>query len=70
MRRMKVWTPTGKGWWGELGPWDGHVYTIHTMPNPDSILKSRDVTLPTIKAMAFPVVVYGRESWTIKKADH
>ena len=42
--------------------------------NPDSILKSRDITLPTkippIKAMVFPVVMYGCESWTIKKAEH
>ena len=42
------------------------------MPNLDSILKSRYITLPTkvriIKAMVFPVVVYGCESWTIKKA--
>ena len=40
------------------------------MSNLDSILKSRDITLPTkvrlVKAMVFPVVVYGRESWTIK----
>ena len=40
----------------------------------DSILKSRDITLPTkvrlVKAMVFPVVVYGCESWTIKKAEH
>ena len=40
----------------------------------DSILKSRDVTLPTkvhlVKAMVFPVVMYGCESWTIKKAEH
>jgi len=44
------------------------------MTNLDSILKSRDITLPTkvclIKAMAFPVVIYGCESWTIKKAEH
>ena len=44
------------------------------MTNPDSILKSRDITVPTnvrlVKAMAFPVVMYGRESWTIKKAEH
>ena len=43
------------------------------MTNLDSILKSRDVTLPTkvrlVKAMVFPVVVYGCESWTIKKAE-
>ena len=42
--------------------------------NLDSILKSRDVTLPTkvrlVKAMVFPVVMYGCESWTIKKAEH
>ena len=44
------------------------------MANLDSILKSRDITLPTkvhlIKAMLFPVVMYGCESWTIKKAEH
>ena len=43
------------------------------MTNLDSILKSRDITLPTkvhlVKAMVFPVVVYGCESWTIKKAE-
>ena len=42
--------------------------------NRDSILKNRDVTLPTkvhlVKAMVFPVVMYGCESWTIKKAEH
>ena len=44
------------------------------MTNLDSILKSRDITLPRkvhlVKAMAFPVVMYGCESWTIKKAEH
>ena len=44
------------------------------MTNLDSILKSRDITLPTkvclMKAMVFPVVMYGCESWTIKKAEH
>ena len=44
------------------------------MANLDSILKSRDITLPTkvclVKAMVFPVVMYGCESWTIKKAEH
>ena len=44
------------------------------MTNLDSILKSREITLPTkvclVKAMAFPVVMYGCESWTIKKAEH
>ena len=42
--------------------------------NIDSILKNRDITLPTevhlVKAMVFPVVMYGCESWTIKKAEH
>ena len=45
-----------------------------TMTNLDSIIKSRDITLPAkvhlVKAMAFPVVMYGCESWTIKKAEH
>ena len=45
-----------------------------TLTNLDSILKSRDITLPTkvrlVKAMVFPVVMYGCESWTIKKAEH
>ena len=44
------------------------------MTNLDSILKSRDITLPTkvrlVKAMVFPVIMYGCESWTIKKAEH
>ena len=45
------------------------------MTNPDSVLKSRGITLPTkvriiVKAMVFPVVMYGCESWTIKKAEH
>ena len=44
------------------------------MTNLDSILKSRDITLPTnvclVKAMVFPVVMYGCESWTIMKAEH
>ena len=44
------------------------------MTNLDSILKSRDITLPTkvhlVKAMIFPVVMYGCESWTIKKPEH
>ena len=56
-----------------------HEIKIHVflgskaMTNLDSILKSRDITLPkkvcTVKAMVFPVVVYGRESWAIKKAE-
>ena len=44
------------------------------MTNLDSIFKSRDITLltkvPLVKAMVFPVVMYGRESWTVKKAEH
>ena len=44
------------------------------MNNLDSILKSRDITLPTkvclVKAVVFPVVMYGYESWTMKKVDH
>ena len=49
------------------------LLAIKAMNNLDSILKSRDITLPTkvyfIKAMVFPVVMYGCESWTIKKAE-
>ena len=42
-----------------------------TMTNLDSILKNRDITLPTkVKAMIFPVVMYGCESWATKKAEH
>ena len=44
------------------------------MTNLDSILKSRDITLPTkvhlVKTMVFPVIMYGCESWTVKKAEH
>ena len=44
------------------------------MTNLDSIFKSRDITLPTkvhlVKAMVFPVVMYGCDSWTVKKAEH
>ena len=44
------------------------------MTNLDSTLKSRDITLPTkvrlVKAMVFPVVIYGCENWTIKKGEH
>ena len=44
------------------------------MTNLDSILKGRDISLPTevhlVKAMVFPVVMYGCESWTLKKAEH
>ena len=51
-----------------LAPWR------KTMTNLDSVLKSRDITLPTkvyiVKAMVFPVVMHGCESWTIMKAEH
>ena len=51
-----------------------HLLLGRKATNLDSILKSRDVTLPTkvhlVKAVIFPVVVYGCESWTIKKAEH
>ena len=51
-----------------LTPWK------KVMTNLDSIFKSRDITLPTnvrlVKAMVFPVVMYGYESWTVKKAEH
>ena len=68
--------------WGLQNPVDGdcsHEIKRHllferkVMTNLDSILKSRDITLPTkfylVKAMVFPVVMYGCESWTIKKAE-
>ena len=51
-----------------------HLLLGRTMTNLDSILKSRDITLPTkvhlVKAIIFPVVIYGCESWKIKKAKH
>ena len=52
---------------------DAYFFGRKVMTNLDSILKSRDITLPTkvriVKAMVFPVVMYGCESWTIKKAE-
>ena len=51
-----------------------HLLGRKVMTNLDSILKSRDITLSTkvhlVKAMVFPVVMYGCESWTVKKAEH
>ena len=51
-----------------------NIYSLEVMTNLDSIFKSRDITLPTkvclVKAMVFPVVMYGCESWTVKKAEH
>ena len=53
---------------------DAYSLGRKVMTNLDSILKSRDITLPTnvclVKAMVFPVVMYGCESWTVKKAEH
>ena len=50
-----------------------HILGRKAKTNLDSILKSRDITLPTkiciVKALVFPVVMYGSESWTTKKAD-
>ena len=50
------------------------AFSLKAMTNPESILKSRDITLLTkirlVKAMIFPVVMYGYEGWTIKKAEH
>ena len=50
------------------------LFERKVVTNLDSILKSRDITLPTkvhlVKAMVFPVVMYGCESWTVKKAEH
>ena len=52
---------------------DAYSSEEKVMTNLDSILKSRDITLPTkvhlVKAMVFPVVLYGCESWTVKKAE-
>ena len=53
---------------------DASLLERKVMTNLDSIFKSRDITLPTkvrlVKAMVFPVVMYGCETWTIKKAEH
>ena len=60
--------------WGSKITADGEIKRCLLMTNLDSILKSRDITLPTkvhlVKAMVFPVVMYGCESWTVKKAEH
>ena len=53
---------------------DAYSLEGKVMTNLDSILKSRDITLPTkvrlVKAIVFPVVMYGCETWTVKKAEH
>jgi len=65
--------------WGLQNHWSSEIKRClllgrKVMTNLDSILKSRDITLPTkvhlVKAMVFPVVMYGCESWTVKKAEH
>ena len=76
-------TVTGFIFWGSKITADGDcsleikrhlLLGSKTVTNLDSILKSRDITLPTkvhlVKAMVFPVVMYGCESWTVKKAEH
>ena len=54
-------------------PWKHLLLGRKVMTNLDNILKSRDITLPTkvclVKVMVFPVVMYGCESWTVKKAE-
>ena len=68
---------------GDTGPTRGadarmvDLYWLRTPPSPDfeeRLFKSRDITLPTkvrlVKAMVFTVVMYGCESWTVKKAEH
>ena len=51
-----------------------YLFERKVMTNLDSIFKNRDLTLPTkvclVKAMVFPIVMYGYESWTVKKAEH
>ena len=62
-----------EAWWG-CSPWGHTDLDTIKATSLDSILKSRDITLPTkvrlVNAMVFPVVVYGCESWTVKKAEH
>ena len=74
-----LYQPRGVGWgriWEGGSKGRGYMYTFGRkfMTNLDNILKSRDITLPTevhlVKAMVFPVVMYGCESWTVKKAEH
>ena len=66
MRKMKILTS------GPITSWQIEGENVKAMTNLDSIFKSRDITLSTkvclVKAMVFPVVMYGCESWTIKKA--
>ena len=79
----KQWKPWQTVFWGSKITADGDcsheikrclLLGRKVVTNLDSTLKSRDITLPTkgclVKAMVFPVVMYGCESWTIKKAEH
>ena len=79
----KEWTVSGFIFWGSKITADGdcsHEIKRHlllgrkVMTNLDSILKSRDITLSTkvclVKVMVFPLVMYGYESWTIKRDEH
>ena len=71
MQRAQVWSVVGK--LRLVMAFLPRSKSFNAMTNLDSILKSRDITLPTkvclVKAMVFPVVMYGCESWTIKKAE-
>ena len=82
-RCERIKTVTNFVFWGSKFTADGdcsHEIKRHlllgrkVMTILDNILKSRDITLPTkvhlVKAMVFPVVMYGCESWTVKKAEH
>ena len=68
------WTPKSLQMVTTALKWNHLLLRRKAMTNLDSILKSRDINLPTkvciVKAMVFPVVMYGYESWTIKKAEH
>ena len=68
------WAPNYCRWWLHHEIKRRLFLGIKSMTNIDSILKSRDITLLTkvctVKAMVFPVITYGCESWTIKKAEH
>ena len=66
------WSPLG--WTGWISLQSKGFSRVFSSTNLDSIFKSRDITLPTkvclVKAMVFPMVTYGCESWTVKKGEH
>ena len=72
--RLFFWAPKSQQMVTAAMKLRGLLLERKVMTNLDSILKSRDITLPTkvrlVKAMVFPVVTYGCESWTVKKAEH